>query len=76
MGERLSTENDDTGRLTVAPTGAPECTAPALGDRMRIAERQARLDRVRAIARDIRANMRGPVTSDTSWPYDENGLPK
>jgi hypothetical protein len=35
------------------------------------------VDRVRAIAKEIRAHMREPVSSDTSWMYDEEtGLPK
>jgi len=37
---------------------------------------EARVDRVMAIAKEIRAHMREPVSSDTSWLYDENGLPK
>jgi hypothetical protein len=28
------------------------------------------------IAKEIRAHMREPVSSDTSWLYDEDGLPK
>jgi len=39
-------------------------------------DRRARLDHVMAIAKEIRAHMREPVSSDTSWLYDENGLPK
>jgi hypothetical protein len=35
------------------------------------------VDRVMEIAREIRAHMREPVSSDTSWMYDdETGLPK
>jgi hypothetical protein len=29
-----------------------------------------------AIGREIRAHMREPVSSDTNWMYDENGLPR
>jgi antitoxin VapB len=39
-------------------------------------DRRARLDHVMAIAKEIPAHMREPVSSDTSWLYDENGLPK
>jgi hypothetical protein len=28
------------------------------------------------IARELRAHMREPVSSDTSWLYDQDGLPK
>jgi hypothetical protein len=37
---------------------------------------EAEVDRVMAIAKEIRAHMREPVSSDTSWMYDEDGLPK
>ena len=37
---------------------------------------KARVDRVMEIAKEIRAHMREPISSDTSWMYDENGLPK
>jgi antitoxin VapB len=38
---------------------------------------KTRVDRVMEIAREIRAHMREPVSSDTSWMYDdETGLPK
>jgi len=36
---------------------------------------QARVDRALEIGKEIRAHMREPVSSDTSWMYDENGLP-
>ena len=39
-------------------------------------DRQARVDHVMEIARELRAHMREPVSSDTSWLYDEDGLPK
>jgi antitoxin VapB len=39
-------------------------------------DRQTRVDHVMQIARELRAHMREPVTSDTSWLYDEDGLPK
>ena len=37
---------------------------------------KARVDRVMEMAKEIRAHMREPVSSDTSWMYDDNGLPK
>ena len=36
----------------------------------------AKVEQMMAIAREIRAHMREPVSSDHSWLYDENGLPK
>ena len=40
-------------------------------------EKKEKVDRIMAIARDIRAHMREPVSSDHSWLYDdETGLPK
>ncbi len=36
---------------------------------------RARVDRALAIGKEIRAHMREPVSSDTSWMYDEDGLP-
>ena len=35
-----------------------------------------KVERMLAMGREIRAHMREPVSSDTSWMYDENGLPK
>ena len=37
---------------------------------------EAEVDRIMAIAKEIRAHMREPVSSVTSWMYDEDGLPK
>jgi antitoxin VapB len=34
-----------------------------------------KVDRVMALAREVRAHMREPVSSDHNWLYDENGLP-
>ena len=39
-------------------------------------ERKAKLDRLMALAAEIRAHMTEPVSSDHGWLYDENGLPK
>ena len=36
----------------------------------------AKVERMLEMGREIRAHMREPVSSDTSWMYDENGLPK
>ncbi len=39
-------------------------------------ELKERMDRLMTLAREIRAHMREPVSSDHNWLYDENGLPK
>jgi antitoxin VapB len=40
-------------------------------------EKKEKVDRIMAVAREIRAHMREPVSSDHSWLYDdETGLPK
>ncbi len=39
-------------------------------------ERTARFNRIMELAAEIRAHMWEPVSSDHSWLYDENGLPK
>ena len=64
---------DAIGRHAVR-TYPEECCGFLLGE-----ERggTTRVDRVMEIAREIRAHMREPVSSDTSWMYDdETGLPK
>jgi len=38
-------------------------------------DKEAEVQRMLAMGREIRAHMRGPVSSDTSDMYDENGLP-
>lgn len=40
-------------------------------------EKKEKVDRIMAMAREIRSHMREPVSSDHSWLYDdETGLPK
>jgi antitoxin VapB len=40
-------------------------------------EKKEKVDRIMATAREVRAYMREPVSSDHSWLYDdETGLPK
>lgn len=37
---------------------------------------EAEAERMRAAGRDIRAHLREPISSDHSWLYDEDGLPR
>lgn len=39
-------------------------------------EKAAKLKHLRELAAEIRAHIREPGSSDHSWLYDENGLPK
>jgi antitoxin VapB len=39
------------------------------------ADLKAELARMMAAARELRAHIKGPISSDTSDLYDENGLP-
>lgn len=39
-------------------------------------DKAAKLRRLRELAAEIRAHMQEPVSSDHSWLYDEDGLPK
>jgi antitoxin VapB len=86
MGAQLTIESEDAYRLA---SRLSELTGESLTsvvtkalqaelDRHeRARDAQIRVDRVRAIAKEIRAHMREPVSSDTSWMYDEEtGLPK
>ncbi len=87
MGAQLNIKNADAYRLASrlsALTGESLTTAvtEALRERldrqMQARDREARLQRLRAIATDIRAAMGEPLpTSDHSWLYDdETGLPR
>jgi antitoxin VapB len=85
MGAQLNIKSEDAYRLAsrlAELTGESLTTVVtrALRTELDREEKQrdieARVDRVLEIAREIRAHMREPVSSDTSWLYDENGLPK
>ena len=85
MGAQLNIKSEDAYRLAsrLSELTGESLTAvvtKALQAELERAERQrdveAEVDRVMALAREIRAHMREPVSSDTSWMYDENGLPK
>lgn len=85
MGAQLNIKSEDAYRLASRLSGLTgesltTVVTKALQAELERQERQrdiqARVDRVMAIAKEIRAHMREPVSSDTSWMYDEDGLPK
>jgi antitoxin VapB len=85
MGAQLNIKSEDAYRLAfrLSELTGESLTAvvtKALRAELEREERQrdvqARVDHVMAIAKEIRAHMREPVSSDTSWLYDEGGLPK
>jgi antitoxin VapB len=85
MGTQLNIKSEDAYRLA---SRLSELTGESLTsvvtkalqaelDRQeRARDLKARVDRVMEMAKEIRAHMREPVSSDTSWMYDDNGLPK
>lgn len=85
MGTQLNIKSEDAYRLAselAELTGENLTTAVTEALRERLErERKARdvedrVARVMAIARDIRARLPASVTSDHSWLYDEDGMPK
>ena len=85
MGAQLNIKSEDAYRLAsrlAELTGesltsvVTEALQAELERQERQRDRQARVDHVMQIARELRAHMREPVSSDTSWLYDEDGLPK
>ncbi len=85
MGAQLNIKSEDAYRLAsrLAELTGESLTAVVtralqaeLDRQERARDVQARVEHVMAIAREIRAHMREPVSSDTSWLYDEAGLPK
>jgi antitoxin VapB len=86
MGAQLNIKSEDAYRLAsrlAELTGGSLTSVVIKALRVELEQEEkrrdikARVDRVMEIAREIRAHMRGPVSSDTSWLYDdETGLPK
>ena len=85
MGAQLNIKSEDAYRLAsrLAELTGESLTSVVtkalraeLDRRERQCDMQARVDHVMEIAKEIRAHMREPVSSDTSWMYDEDGLPK
>ena len=85
MGAQLNIKSEDAYRLAsrlaeLTGESLTSVVTKALRAELEREERQrdmqARVDHVMEIAKEIRAHMREPVSSDTSWMYDEDGLPK
>ena len=85
MGAQLNIKSDDAYRLAsrlaeLTGESLTSVVTRALQAELERQERrrdcQARVDHVMEIARELRAHMREPVSSDTSWLYDEDGSPK
>jgi antitoxin VapB len=85
MGAQLNIKNGDAYRLAsrlseLTGESLTSVVIKALRTELERREREldveAEVDRIMAIAKEIRAHMREPVSSDTSWMYDEDGLPK
>jgi len=86
MGHQLNIKSEDAYRLAselAQLTGESLTAAVTTALRERLEREQAardrdgRMARVRAITADIRRNLRHPLpTSDHSWLYDEDGLPR
>ena len=84
MGAQLNIKSEDAYRLAsrlseLTGESLTSVVTKALQAELERPERQrdiqARVDRALEIGKEIRAHMREPVTSDTSWLYDEDGLP-
>jgi antitoxin VapB len=85
MGAQLNIKNEEAYRLAsrlseLTGESLTSVVIKALRTELERREREldveAEVDRIMAIAKEIRAHMREPVSSDTSWMYDEDGLPK
>ncbi len=85
MGAQLDIESDDAYRLAsrlseLTGESLTSVVTKALQAELDRQERQRDIDvtveRMFEMGREIRAHMREPVSSDTNWMYDEDGLPK
>jgi antitoxin VapB len=85
MGAQLNIKSDDAYRLAsrLAELTGESLTSVVTKALQAELEREERrrdvaetVKRMLEMGREIRAHMREPVSSDTSWMYDENGLPK
>lgn len=85
MGAQLNIKSDDAYRLAsdlAALTGESLTAAVTVALRERLERERRERDietrrrRLTELATEIRAHMREPVSSDHSWLYDENGLPR
>jgi antitoxin VapB len=82
MGELLKIESDDAYALAsqlaeLTGESVSAAVTTAIRDRLaRESERRARVDRVMALAAELRAHIDGPVSSqDHNLLYGDDGLP-
>ena len=89
MQSRLNIESDEAVQLATALTGesVTDAVVRALRERLKQAqesaprkplteeETQRMIADARAITAEIRAHLHGPISSDHSWLYGEDGLP-
>jgi len=85
VGQQLRIDSD---RAYEAAIRLSELTGESVADAVTVAleqrlererkarERETRIAKVRELAREVHAAMEPGTTSDHSWLYDENGLPK
>lgn len=85
MGAQLNIKSDDAYRLASELAGLTgesltAAVTAALRERLERERRErdieTRLARLREITADIRRHMEPGASSDHSWLYDENGLPR
>jgi antitoxin VapB len=86
MGQQLNIKSDDAYALAtrlseLTGESLTSVVTTALRERLereeKLRDRAARKARIMAIAAEIREHMDKPLpSSDHSWLYDENGLPK
>ena len=85
MGAQLNIKSEDAYRLAsrlseLTGESLTTVVTRALQAELERQERQRDIDgtveRMLAMGKEIRAHMREPVSSDTSWMYDEDGMPK
>ena len=82
MDAELRIESEEASRLAgelAELTGESVEAAVTSAIRQRLdreREKAAKMKRLRELTAEIRAHLTGPVSSDHSWLYDENGLPK
>jgi antitoxin VapB len=82
MGMQLNIKSDDAYAMAselATLTGESLTTAVTEAIRQRLERERAKAAKMRKIlvlAAEIRAHIREPVSSDHSWLYDEDGLPK
>jgi antitoxin VapB len=70
MASRLAEMTGESMTAVVTEALRAELRRREMGE-----DRAVKLERLLGLARELRAGLREPITSDTSDMYDENGLP-